>query len=169
MQRSHFGFGNDAVPIAVPKIYSQANDQHTRKRICVIVGSMTIKMPQKTIAKTGSTGTNGHLNGRVRFGCLLRRTKTAPATIIKAPNVPIFTISATMPIGVTPANTEVIQATSSELRTGTFVLWLIRPKNFGSNPSRDITNKIRLYPKNKTNNTDVKPQIAPTETTAAPQ
>ena len=142
---------------------------HTTKRICVIVGSMTTRTPQKRIAKIGMSGTKGQRNGRTRSGAFLRRMMTDAETMMKAPNVPILTISATTPIGTRPARMDDTTATNKELRTGVLVFWLIWPKKRGSRPSRDMTKRIRLWPRHMTRRTDVRPQIAPTDTAAAPQ
>ena len=98
---------------------------HTTKRICVTVGSMMTRIPQKRIDRIGTSGTQGQRNGRTRSGAFLRRMMTDADTMMKAASVPMLTISATIPIGTRPARMDDTMATNKELRTGVLVVLLI--------------------------------------------
>jgi len=141
----------------------------TTKRICVTSGSMIINMPQKMMDNAGTTGTKGHLKARSLSGAFFRKTMTAADTMMNAQSVPIFVNSATTPMGRKPATIPQTTQINRELLVGVLYTEWMWPKNFGSKPSRDMTNRIRLWPKIMTSRTEVKPQIAPTETAAAPQ
>ena len=64
-----------------------------------MVGSSATKNKQNTMARIGTNGTRGVLNGRFRSGLCLRRTITDADTIINAASVPMFTSSAISVMG----------------------------------------------------------------------
>ena len=63
-----------------------------------------------------------------------------------AASVPILAISATVPIGAKPAMIERIVPVPMITVVGVLVLGLMREKNFGNSPSRDMASRIRVWP-----------------------
>ena len=114
-----------------------------------------------TAARIGTTGENGTLNGRLRSGRLRRRTGTAIETRVKAASVPMFTISSSLPIGVSDA----VSATSDPMikvsLIGVPVRGLIRARLLGSSQSRHIAKRTRVAPIISVMTTVVSPATAP--------
>ena len=141
---------------------------HTTNLIRVTFWRCATKKEQDIIASRGTTGENGTLKLLSLSGSVLLKTITDADTIINAASVPTLVNSETIPIGVKPATAIVIIPTRRVLFTGVWNFKLTCPKTFGSSPSLDIANNIRVCPNIITIKTEVKPQIAPTEISAEP-
>ena len=93
----------------------------------------------------GNTGTNGTRKPRSRSGWVRRSTTTPMLTITNANSVPMFTSLASSASGRKAASAAMPRPKTTVVLAG--VLRAVsRPKNFGTSPSRDIANMIRVCP-----------------------
>src|SRR5664280_1070407 len=94
----------------------------------------------------GTPGTPGQRNGRLRSGRLRRSTMTPTATRMNANKVPMLTSSASSDndtnVEITATTTPVVMV----VRTGVPVCSFTFEKTAGSNRSRLIAKKTRLWP-----------------------
>ena len=101
---------------------------------------------QPRIARIGITGYSGTLKLRGRSGERRRSTMTPMDTVMNATRVPTLVISARKLIGMKPASSEITTATMMVLGIGVrvrgFTLW----NTSGIMPSRDIANRMRVWP-----------------------
>ena len=101
---------------------------------------------QPAIDRIGVTGYSGTLKPRGSSGCVCRSTITPIDTTRNATNVPMLVISARKLMGIMPASSAMTTATMIVFGTGVsvrgFTLW----NSSGSMPSRDIANRMRVWP-----------------------
>src|SRR5262249_28064834 len=94
----------------------------------------------------GNNGTKGTLNARGRSGCARLRNKTPRETSTKANKVPMLERSAASPISTNPAGIPTAAPAIQVDQCGVLYFTLSVEKNFGSRPSRDIANQMRVWP-----------------------
>ncbi len=94
----------------------------------------------------GSTGANGTRKVRGMSGRVRRSTTTATLTSAKANSVPMLVASASWPSGMAAASTPQKRETIRVLVRGVPVLGLTLPNALGTSPSRDMANRMRVWP-----------------------
>src|ERR1700740_3034179 len=110
----------------------------TTSRSCVIGDKPIISAVENKIARIGTSGTIGVLNGRFSSGCVLRITQTPALTSTKASRVPTLVISSSTLSGTSVASTATNNPTTMELMYGVRKRGWILLAHGHNRPSRDI-------------------------------
>src|SRR6478609_7669831 len=122
-----------------------------------------------TTDRIGISGYGRTLKLRGRSGARRRRIMTPMDTVTNATRVPTLVISARKLIGMKPASSEITTATMMVLGIGVrvrgFTLW----NTSGIMPSRDIANRMRVWPYTETRVTLKIEMIAPAASTVPGQ
>ncbi len=121
------------------------------------------------IARIGINGTAGQRNARGRSGRFLRSTITAIETSVNAASVPILTSSASTVSGTTAAIRPKMMPTSQVAKNGVPYFGCTFDRRAGIRPSRDIANRMRVWPYAITSITVLMPRIAARSTKPATQ
>ena len=100
-------------------------------------------------------------------GRLLRSSGTAIDTRVNAASVPMFTISSSLPIGVTPATIATTTPIAIVRRYGVPNFGCVLPSCRGTRWSRLIANTTRAAPIISVSTTVVRPATAPAEINVA--
>src|SRR4051812_37119510 len=114
----------------------------------------------------GNNGTNGTRNPLGRSGCFLRSRITPNDTSTNAKSVPMFDKSAASPMSTSPAGSPTTKPAIQVDQCGVLNRVCTAENNFGSSPSRDIANQMRVCPYWNTSSDDSIPISAPMMITA---